>query len=198
MRVGEYSTYIFDLDGTLFTIPVEWTAVREELAVAMGEKVGEAPLFSRLQAVTASRPALKEKLFAIIESYELRASEGAKPTPGATELVYALFETAKLALVTMQGRRETEEILRRYKLFDLFEVVITREDSIDRADQLLLAANRLEARTGDILFTGDRVNDVAAAKRVGVDVVFVGRSRPVEPKPDYAFPSLVELKAYLQ
>lgn len=197
VRVGEYSTYIFDLDGTLFTLPVDWASARRELAAVMGEEIGDSPLFLKLNAVIASKPALKQRLFATIDSYELRASASARPMPGATELVYNLFETAKLGLVTMQGARVTHEILGRHKLADLFEVVITREDSTDRADQILMAANRLKAKTGDVLFTGDRINDVVAARRAGVDVVLVGRSQDVEPKPNYAFPSLVELKAYL-
>lgn len=197
MKVAEYRSYVFDLDGTLFTIPVDWASVRKELAGVMGEEVGESPLFPKIDSVIASRPGLRTRIFSVLDSYELRASKSATPTPGATELVYSLFESAKLALVTMQGRRVVDEIFGRHKLADLFESMVTREDSTDRADQLLMAANRLGARPRDMLFTGDRINDVVAAKRAGVDVVLVGRSQAAEPKPNYAFPSLVELKAYL-
>jgi phosphoglycolate phosphatase len=198
VRVRDYSAYIFDLDGTLFTIPVDWSGVRKELAAELGEPIGDSPLFSKLKEAINSRPSLKPRLFSIIESYELRAVESAKQEEGASELLYSLFEAAKLALVTMQGRRVTDDILRAHKLADLFEVVVTREDSIDRAEQLQLAMKRLGAKPAEVLFTGDRLNDVISAKRAGVDVALVGRPRTEDPKPNYYFPNLAELKAYLE
>lgn len=198
VRVGEYGSYIFDLDGTLFTIPVDWRSVRSELATAIGEQIGETPLFLKLNEVTSSRPGLREKVFQIIESYELRAVESAKPMPGASELLYSIFEMAKLALVTLQGRRVTDDILRRHKLAELFEVVVTREESMDRVEQIQLAMKELGAKPAEVLFAGDRLNDVISARRAGVDVVLVGRSQATDPRPDYSFPSLMELKAYLE
>ena len=197
MKIGEYRCYVFDLDGTLFTIPVDWHAVRRALSTAIGEEIGGTPLFLKLGEVIASRPSLRETMFSVIESYELRATEAAKPTQGASELLYSLFEVAKLALVTLQGKRVTDDILRRHKLADLFEVEVTREDSIDRAEQILLAMNRLGAKPAEVLFTGDRLNDVVSARRIGVDVALVGRPQTTDPKPNYSFPSLAELKAYL-
>ena len=76
--------------------------------------------------------------------------------------------------------------------------MITREDSLDRADQIRLALNRLGAKPAKTLFTGDRLNDVICGRKAGVDVALVGRRRVDDPKPDYSFPSLIELRAYLE
>jgi len=195
---SDYEYFIFDLDGTLFTIPVDWTSVRRELSSITGEQIEGTPLFLRVQQLVAGRPALREKLFSTIDSYELRVAGMARPLPGASELLYSLFEVAKIALVTMQGKRVCDEILRRHRVSDLFEVVVTREDSMDRAVQLDAALDRLGARPREALFIGDRANDVASARKVGVKIALVGKDLPGHPAPDYTFSSLREFNAYVR
>lgn len=197
VNTGAYDAYVFDLDGTLFTIPVDWLEVRRELSEITGERMDDAPLFLKLQQVISGRPALRDKLFSIIDTQELKAASDARVMPGASELLYSLFEAGKVALVTMQGRRACEQIIQRHKFADLFETVITREDSMDRAEQLRVALNRMGAQPRTALFTGDRLNDVASARKVGVDVVLVGRDAGGDLKPDYSFPDLIELRAHL-
>ncbi|MDV3276963.1 MAG: HAD hydrolase-like protein [Nitrososphaerales archaeon] len=197
VKVGEYRSYIFDLDGTLFSIPVDWAGVRREISALVGEDFSDTPLFLKLQQLAASKPGMRERLLSVIDSYELRAVGSAKAMPGASELLYSLFEVARIALVTLQGKKACGEILQKHKLDDLFEAVVTREDSMDRSEQLLIALNRLGAEARATLFTGDRLNDVVCARKVGLDVALVGRDAVKDPKPNYNFASLVELRAYL-
>lgn len=196
LKPSDFDYFIFDLDGTLFSIPVDWVAVRNELAAMIKEPIEGTPLFHKVQQVVAARPALKEGVLHLIESHELKAVESVKPLPGGVELIYSLFEVSKLALVTLQSARVCNEILRRHKVIDLFEAVVTREDSLDRAAQLDAALNRLGVRPRQALFVGDRLNDVVCARKVGVPVALVGKEGSLEPGPDYSFPTLSELKAF--
>jgi phosphoglycolate phosphatase-like HAD superfamily hydrolase len=195
MKPSEFECFIFDLDGTLFNIPIDWPAVRNGLAELFGEPVEGTPLFQKIMEVVAIRPALRAGAFNLVESQELKAVDSARPLDGAVDLVYSLFEVSRLALVTLQGRRACEEILKKHKLLDLFEAVVTREDSLDRVVQLEAALNRLGARPNAVLFVGDRLNDVVCARKVGVAVALVGRTDSAEPRPDLAFESLTELRA---
>lgn len=197
LKPSDYDYFVFDLDGTLFNIPIDWVAVRNELEALAREPIEGTPLFLRIQQIISAKPALKESIFSLVESHELKAVAAAKPMPGASDLLHSLFEVSKIALVTLQGRRACDEILRRHKLDDLFEAVITREDSLDRALQLEAALNRLRARPKAALFTGDRLDDVVCARKVGVPVALVGRDGADDAKPDYSFPSLLELRASL-
>lgn len=196
LKPGDYEYFIFDLDGTLFTLPVDWAVVRDEFAALVGERIESKPLFQEVQRVSYARPALKQGILSMIESHELRAVDSVKPLPGAVELVNSLFEVSKLALVTLQGTRVCDEILRKHKLLDLFETVVTREDSLDRAAQLEAALNRLGVRPRDAFFVGDRLNDVVCAKKVGVTVALVGKVSSDEPRPDFTFKELSELRAF--
>jgi phosphoglycolate phosphatase-like HAD superfamily hydrolase len=64
----------------------------------------------------------------------------------------------------MQGKVVVDAILEKLGL--TFEVVLTREDSLNRAEQLKMAVKKLAANLGDVLFVGNSDNDVLAAKQV--------------------------------
>jgi phosphoglycolate phosphatase len=196
MKPEDFENFVFDLDGPLFILPVDWLAVRNELAALTKEPIDGTPLFQKVQQILTVRPALRESVLHLVESHELKAIDSLKPLPGAAELVSSLFEVGRLALVTLQSARVCNEILAKHKMLDLFEAVVTREDSLDRATQLEAALNRLGVRPRDALFVGDRLNDVVCARRVGVPVALVGRAESQEPRPDFSFPTLLDLRVF--
>lgn len=194
MSLKDYASYVFDLDGTLFTIPVDWFKVREEVSRMAGAPIGNTPLFLKVEQLISVRPSIRETLFAMLDMHELKAAAAATPMGGALELLSHLSKLAKLGLVTMQGLAACDRILGRYHLGELFDVMATREDSLDRAVQLRIALQSLSSSPKDTLFAGDRLNDVVCGRRTGVDTALVGRDPSGDTRPDYAFPTLAMLK----
>ena len=194
MSLKDYAAYVFDLDGTLFTIPVDWIKVREEVAKIAGAPFEKVPMFLKVEQLVSVRPSMRETLFAMLDLHELKAVAEATPVSGAVELLSQLSKVAKLGLVTMQGTAACDKILSKYHLGELFDVLVTREDSLDRAVQLRIALRSLASAPKDTLFTGDRLNDVICGRRAGVDTALVGRAPSGDIKPDYAFPVLAMLK----
>lgn len=192
-----YSAFVFDLDGTLVNLPVDWLAVRHDLAEAAGETIDGTPLFSKLAEILARRPQLRPALFGVVDAHESRAAEAAAPIPGALELVRSLEGRHALGLVTMQGRLATGMVLDRFSLRGCFRLSLTREDSLDRAEQLLSAVRGLDADPASVLFVGDRLNDVVSARRARVGVAIVGREITGQVRPDYEFRDYSGLRAAL-
>ena len=197
MSIRDYPAYIFDLDGTIFTIPVDWTKVRDDLGKIAGAPVGEGPIFLKVEQLLAVRPSLRETVFGMIDRHEHEALGGALPMDGAIELLSHLSKDAKLGLVTMQGTAACDKVLGKHRLAELFDVTMTREDSLDRTIQLRGALHSLGVPPKETLFTGDRMNDVICGKRAGVGTALVGKEPSAEAKPDYVFPTLAMLKAAL-
>lgn len=191
LGVGRYSAYVFDLDGTLFALPIDWQGVRADLGRLTGEPAEGKPIFETISAIVRARPDMLAQVFSLVESYELKAVDGSKPIAGALELLGLLSNYSRLSLVTLQGKNAARRILMDNGVFSLFETVVTRDDSLDRAEQLLLTVKRLKIPRQDLLFVGDRLNDVASARRARVDVALVGKTAPDSLKPDYCFPSMV-------
>lgn len=175
---------------------MDWKSVRVELFGIAGEQDDGSPLFMRLQDLLSRRPELRKQVFELIDSHELRAVRDSKLMDGAAELLEGL-SNRKVALVTLQGRRACEAILRRHGLLGFFSACVTREDSLDRAEQILKAVSSIGGRAEETLFVGDRVNDVVSARRAGVRVALVGRAISGEHRPDHSFSSVRALGSFL-
>ncbi len=194
MSLKDYAAYIFDLDGTLFTIPVDWVEVSEELGKMVGAPIGDAPLFAQVEQLVSVRPSIRDAIFTKLDLHELKAVPAAAPMAGALELLSHISKVAQLGLVTMQGSAACDKILGRHRLGELFDVMVTREDSLDRTMQLRIALQSLSSSPKDTLFTGDGLNDVRCGRKVGVDTALVGSDQTGEARPDYAFTTLAMLK----
>ena len=154
------------------------------------------PLFGSLQKFLAERPEARERVFALIDKREIAALADSSLVEGADETLSKLSEGASLSLVTMQGRKASEEILRKFGLSEFFPIRFTREDSLERSQQLLMAMSRLNAKRDEVLFIGDRLNDVRSAAEVRVAVALISQRKESEMLPDYQFEDIKEFKRY--
>jgi FMN phosphatase YigB (HAD superfamily) len=182
---------VFDMDGTLISLPVEWDRVRSDLRRLTGTQLDFNPFFLDVQTIVAKDPALLAPMMKTIDDYEAKATPGAKLESGSVEALDALSRRAKLSLVTMQGRACSAEIIGRLGIGRFFESKFTREDSMDRVTQLGMALKSLGAEKDRSFFVGDRINDLNAARTVGVRFVMI-RKRPDNPPADSLYRSMSE------
>lgn len=184
-----FGAFVFDLDGTLVTIPVDWEGVRRGLRALSGGEPDFRGVFAGLRALLASRPELTAEAFSLIDGYEMAAVPSSSALEGSRELLEHLSRRAKLALVTMQGRRACQALLDRLGLDGFFKGVVAREDSLDRSEQVALALRRLGVPPSDTVLVGDMLNDVLSARKAGVKVVLLGKKPLDQVKPDFNFES---------
>jgi phosphoglycolate phosphatase-like HAD superfamily hydrolase len=185
---------VFDMDGTLISLPVEWEKVRSDLKRLTGTSLEFNPFFLDVQTVIAKDPALLAPMIKTIDDYEARAAPEARLEDGALEGLSALSRRAELSLVTMQGRACCAKILERLGIGRFFASSFAREDSMDRTAQLRMALKSLGAREADAFFVGDRINDLNAARAVGVRFVMI-RKRTDSPPADALYRSMAEFAA---
>jgi HAD superfamily hydrolase (TIGR01549 family) len=188
---------IFDLDGTLLTLPVDWEAVKRSLRDYFKSEDAFLPLFKTVEAKMTQRPEARSKVFSLIDDYEVAAAKRSRLLPGVLALFSHLAGRSKVTVVTMQGRRVCSQLLEMHGLARFIEFSLTREDSLDRSVQLEIALKRLSLSPRDALFVGDRMNDVNAAKQVKVAVVLVGRRKVEDSIKVTQFETIIGLKDYL-
>jgi HAD superfamily hydrolase (TIGR01549 family) len=186
--------FVFDLDGTLISLPVEWNKVREELRGLTGTSLEFAPFFLDVQNVVAKDPLLLGPILRTIDKYEALAVPQARLEDGAMDALSSLSSRARLSLVTMQGRAACERVLERLGIGSFFASSFTREDSMDRTAQVRMALASLEAKEAESVFVGDRINDLRAARAAGVRFVMI-RKRPDSPPADALYRSMAEFAA---
>ena len=167
---------IFDLDGTLINLPVNYDKLFEEIEnITKTDYVGPLTVaVSKLDGKT------KKRVFKVWGQAELDAlAEMTANNEGMA--IYKKFSEKPKALVTMQGKTLVKAVLKRLKLS--FNVVVTREDSLDRIEQLKHAAQRLRTRVDKILFVGNTQGDSSAARNVGCQFRKVRSEESPAPNP---------------
>lgn len=157
---------IFDLDGTLIKLPVDYEAMFAEFKkITKTQKIR--PL---LETVAKLDLETKKQVFKVWDKFELDAS--GKVTPNAKGMqLYREHSGKPRALVTMQGKAFVKTVLDRYGL--CFGFVFTREDSFNRAEQLKCAVEKLKVSCQNVLFVGNTEGDAHAAKEAGCSFVRV-------------------------
>lgn len=151
---------IFDLDGTLVSLPINWEALFDKLkhimhvdsvrplavAVSQVDRQTQLEVFS---AWDAAELAVVENVTVCKEGMDIYRENAQKPK----------------ALVTLQGEKVVAKILNQFELN--FDVVITREYSLNREEQLCKAIEVLKPPVEEVLFIGNADSDVVAAKKLG-------------------------------
>ena len=146
---------IFDLDGTLIDLPLNYEKLRGEF----GRILKVPDVGSLTKTVAGSDDETREKIFKIWDEAELALTKKIKLKDEGMAL-YKKYCAKPKALVTMQGKALVQAILDPLGL--CFEFALTREDSLDRREQLRKAIRKLKVNSGDVLFIGNTEGDLQA------------------------------------
>ena len=150
---------IFDLDGTLIHLPIDYERLIQEF-----QKVAHAESFHPLlEAVSKLDEVTRGQVLKIWDKAEHAALAAMTINQEGMKL-YSSWTKKPKALVTMQGKAVVTGILEKLGL--TFDVILTREDSLNRTEQLKLATQKLDTRSENVMFIGNSENDALAAKQV--------------------------------
>ncbi len=157
-----------DLDGTVVRLKVDWRAVRRKLEGLLGPLPPDKTVFEWLSKVEKEGE-VKEAL-RLIEHAEKEGLRSAQLDWEVVELLKDLRRRgAVLALVSMQAKNVVDEALEKMGLKEEFEVIVTRDQSLKREEQLREALSKVG--WGDVLFIGDRDEDLEAAAKIGIPAI---------------------------
>ncbi|MCP8311109.1 MAG: HAD family hydrolase [Candidatus Methylarchaceae archaeon HK01M] len=217
MRELDIKAMIFDLDGTLIKFALDVKSVRREAIAEIRkrgmnvENLSKLSVYSMLKVMkrrTDGRTLLnlKQSLWRIVEKFELKAAYEVCIQPDALQTIAFIKKLGfKLAIVTNNGRKATNIVIRKLGLEIFFDVIVTREDveelkpdgwSIGRTIKIL----GIEAR--ETVYVGDSVIDVLAAKNARVISVAVPTGISsirdlIKAEPDYIICSLKDIEVLL-
>lgn len=151
---------IFDLDGTLVRVPINYEALFDEF-----KRITRAPTVHPIVDTIAKLDGkTRETVFNAWDKAELSVLGNVTANEEGMNIYRQLGDKRK-ALVTLQGKKVVEQIMKQHNL--AFDFVLTREDSIFRAEQLTCAIGQLKAEPREVLFVGNTDFDAAAAEKVG-------------------------------
>lgn len=160
------SAVVFDLDGTLVRLPIDYERLLEEFRRVM--KVDDVhPVSEKVATLDAG---VRAAVFDVWDMAELAVLDGVAVNEEGMRL-YGDSGGKPKGLVTMQGKKLVKAVVEKLGL--AFEAVVTREDSLDRTEQLKIVAERLKTQIENVLFVGNTDGDAVAAAKAGCEFVKV-------------------------
>lgn len=173
-RLRAYRAAVFDLDGTLVRLDVDWAAVQRAMAGHASERLGRdfrgASVWEMLRDTEGSA---RDALEGILRRHELQGARTATRLPGAG-LLSGL--DGPVGVVTLNAREAARQALERTRLADRVDVLVAREDAGRlKPDPLPLqiCLEGLGVPVSEAVFVGDRERDRVTAQRAGVAFLLI-------------------------
>lgn len=170
---AEYEAIVYDLDGTLARLRVDWGAVREDVAAkfsARGFDVDGADLWELLER--AQRDPLEALVEETIAEYEREGARRSDRLPLADELP----QDVPVGVCSLNAEAACRIALEIHGL-DRYVGTIVGRDTVESykpdPEPLLRAVGDLSASPTETLFVGDSERDAVTAERAGVPFQYV-------------------------
>lgn len=209
-----FPVVLFDLDGTVID---SGAIILASMRHAAKEVLGAEPPDELLMAAVggpgleaqmhALAPDLVDELVTVYRAHNEPLHDELVCCPGMDDVLVRLEEEGRrLGIVTAKRRATVELAFAKIPIAHLFETVVGGDETERHKpdpDPLLLALERLGARTEDAAYVGDAPFDVQAAKAAGVFAIGVtwggihSRERLEAEHPDALVDTAEELLAVL-
>jgi len=169
-----YAGIVYDLDGTLVELAVNWAAVATdviEVYDSEGVDARGADLWGLLEE--APKHGIEREVDATISRHERTGARESRRLPLADEL---LDQTVPVGVCSLNSERACRIALDTHGLADAVEIVVGR-DTVEThkpdPESLLAAVSELGINPSETLFVGDSPRDRTTAERAGTEFQFV-------------------------
>lgn len=178
---GDHDAVVYDLDGTIVRLVVDWDRVERELADRLADAGVDPAGRSAWALLDAGAAAgVGEEFEALVADHERKGARRSERLPTADELV---AREAPVAVCSLNAEAACRVALRRHGLADHVDAVVGRDTVAERKpapEPVLAALEPLDVAPERALFVGDSKQDERAAERAGVAFRYVGDERAAD------------------
>lgn len=187
---------VFDLDGTLIQLLIDYQKIQKNLKEFFHVSNELKPLIPTIIKLSKNNQNKIKISFDLICKEEILASDNFKTMTNALEILKFLkSKNISLCLVTMQCKDALGKILQKLQIPDLFDSVISRDESFDRQKQIELSLKNIILEPSEVLVVGDRIHDIESAKKIGcIPILKINEIEKIPPFQCKIIHNLIELK----
>jgi len=182
----EKKIIIFDLDGTIVNLTVDWMALKDILVEKYREIYKEQCDFERVsrcleKIVEKNDENILENFFGVIRYYEL---ENIRDTQLIEEIIFfiknkdlfGVKNDAKFAILSLNTRDTINQALELANIRDKIELIIGREDVRKwkpAPEGLIKIQNHFKIKKEEMVYFGDLENDLLTGENAGIDAYLI-------------------------
>lgn len=166
-----YSTLIFDLDGTLVDSKINYTAIYQALKLD--------PEQSIIGYVNSLGESERKAAMEIVNYYEDEGARLSVPVPGAAELLAELHRRGvNVGVFTLNSRQTALKTLKLHQL--QIPMLVAREDAKPKPDPegLLKICKHYSSAHHEALYVGDYKYDLIAGKNANIKTALYSATAP--------------------
>jgi beta-phosphoglucomutase-like phosphatase (HAD superfamily) len=177
---------IFDLDGTLANLKVNWSEVRQMLLLQGLIDPQEASVMVNLYRAQ-QHPDRFAKISHIVETYEEQAAAKLPKNKSLAQDFQALHQyKIKTAIVSKQTSRNIRTAISNLGLEGSIDFIMGRENGMQRTYQVTQALKALKTKPTNACLIGDALTDVVAAANLQMKPIAISNN-------PYRFQQFIEL-----
>ncbi len=177
---------IFDLDGTIVRLPVNWSHLKRLLTKRYNDVYGETCEFVHItacldQVVDKDDDAELQNFFNMLEDYEMKTindNENVKETIFFINNLH-LFNVPndiKLAVLSLNTRKTIIESLKLAGIYEKIDYFVGREDVRKwkpNPEGLLKIRDHYDVKEEEIIYIGDLKKDVITGENAGIEAYLI-------------------------
>ncbi|PSP83409.1 phosphoglycolate phosphatase [Halobacteriales archaeon QS_1_68_17] len=173
MTESDYEAYVYDLDGTLVDLDVNWGAAARAVAAALRERgidVGEADLWTMLEL--GDETGTRDVVESALAEHEREGARTSRRLPAADTLP----QPVAVGVCSLNCESAARIALEIHGLDGYVDAVVGRDSHElykPAPEPLLETVSRLDADPGRTLFVGDSERDERTARRAGTAFAYV-------------------------
>lgn len=182
----EKKVIIFDLDGTIVNLTVDWRALKDNLVKRYREIYKEQCDVKRVsmcleKIVEKNDENILENFFGVIRHYEL---ENIRDTQLIEEIIFfiknkdffGVKNDTKFAILSLNTRDTIIQALELANIRDKIELIIGREDVRKwkpAPEGLIKIQNHFKIKKEEMVYFGDLENDLLTGENAGIDAYLI-------------------------
>ena len=169
---------VFDLDGTLVKLPIDYTLIREKLQKFFNTTDEFKPLMPTILKYCKDKESLLSEASSIICKEEQRAAKNLSIIDNSFEMLQTIKKIPNISvmLMTLQCSLAAHQIINEYNLSSIFTSITTRNEEFDRFIQIKNIINANNFTPSEILVIGDKSYDVISANKLGCKSILFNNS----------------------